>query len=274
MATVNVRDTNLYYEMTGSGEPPLLFIHGMCGSSRNWEDQMDRLSPHFTCVAYDRRGHSRSDAGDEDQSVRTHAEDAAAIIEALGLRQPVIVGSSAGGAIAVELLHRHPDIVRGAVVIEPPLLDLEPGAKQAILEELSPVMEGALETGGPREAVDAFFQKVCTQYWSQADEAKKDHFRDNAPMLFATLEALGATVTPDDLAKIHHPVYVVTASDSFPLGRLVAERLAEFLPNSRINEFEDCGHVVYAEKPAEFAQGVLDFVRETAAPDVAAARSR
>lgn len=266
MPTVTVRDTSLYYDMVGSGEPALLFIHGMCGSTRNWEGQIQQLSSEFTCVAIDRRGHSRSAPGNGDQSIGTHAEDAAALIQALDLGQPVVVGSSSGGAITMELIHRYPERVRGAVVIEPPLLHLEPEAGKALVDELTPVIAAATESGEPRDAVDAFFEKVCTQFWSQADDTVKNRFRENAPMLFATLEAEGATFTAQDLAYIDKPVWVMSGSDSFRTGRTIARSLAASLPNSRFIEYEDCGHVTYAEKPEEFAQTVRAFARQVATP--------
>jgi pimeloyl-ACP methyl ester carboxylesterase len=62
MPRIQVRDTSLYFERNGSG-PELFFIHGMCGDTRVWDGQVARLSNRFTCVTYDRRGHTRSDLG-------------------------------------------------------------------------------------------------------------------------------------------------------------------------------------------------------------------
>src|SRR6266849_1897940 len=93
MPIIPVRDTTIYYERAGTG-PALLFVHGMCGDAAVWAGQVERLSGRFSCVTYDRRGHTRSGRGAEPESVGTHAADAAALIEALGLTRPVTVGSS------------------------------------------------------------------------------------------------------------------------------------------------------------------------------------
>ena len=120
MPTITVRDATIYYQQAGTG-PALPFIHGMCGDARVWAGQVERLADRFCCVTYDRRGHTRSGVGTEAESVATHAADAAALIEALGLVRPVVVGSSGGARIAVELARTRPELLAGAVFSEPPI---------------------------------------------------------------------------------------------------------------------------------------------------------
>ena len=62
MPTIDVNDTTLYYERAGTG-PAIMFVHGMCGDADVWAEQAHRLADRFTCVRYDRRGHSRSARG-------------------------------------------------------------------------------------------------------------------------------------------------------------------------------------------------------------------
>ena len=63
MPTIDVNDTTLHYERAGHG-PAILFVHGMCGDAEVWADQARRFSGRYTCVRYDRRGHSRSARGE------------------------------------------------------------------------------------------------------------------------------------------------------------------------------------------------------------------
>jgi pimeloyl-ACP methyl ester carboxylesterase len=114
MPRIQARGTTFYYERTGNG-PELFFIHGICGDARVWAGQVARLSERFTCITYDRRGHTRSDLGTQPESVETHSADAAELIEALGLIRPIIVGSSGGARIAVDLAHTRPELLSGAV---------------------------------------------------------------------------------------------------------------------------------------------------------------
>jgi 3-oxoadipate enol-lactonase len=259
MPTAAIRGTTIHYERSGNG-PDLLFVHGMCGDARVWERQVALLADRHTCVTYDRRGHSRSPRGDAGESDGVHADDAAALIEGLGL-DPVVVASSGGARIALELLRRRPDLVRGAVLSEPPALTLAPEAARPFVAELRPRIEQAVATGGPGAAVDAFFAYVCPGLWNDVAEPVRDRYRANAPAMFAELEAEPNRLTEDDLAQVRTPVMVLRGSDSHPVFREIAAVLVRALPDAHLVELAGSGHVTYAERPEAFAEAVAAWVR-------------
>ena len=258
MPTVEVNDTTLYYERAGDG-PAILFVHGMCGDAEVWAEQARRLADRYTCVRYDRRGHSRSAWGDAAISDALHADDAAALIESFGLSPCLLVGSSGGAAIAVDVALRYGHLLRGAVFSEPPLLCLDRRAGQALISELVPRLEEATTAGGPRAAVDAFFSLLCPGLWGRIDEDRKDRYRNNAEIGFADLRSPSLDVTADDLEAVTLPVLVLAGDGSHPSLRSIAHRLAAALPDARVVEFGDCGHVTYAEQPDAFANAVSIF---------------
>jgi 3-oxoadipate enol-lactonase len=265
---VPVRDTRLFVQQRGSG-PVLLFVHGMCGDAEVWSGQVDRLAEHFTCVSYDRRGHSLSPAGEEDQSYATHADDAAALIAALGIEGCTLVGSSGGAYVGFELMRRHPGTVRAAVLSEPPIFLLCPTLGSTVSDEVAPVVRAAAESGGEPAAVDAFFELLCPGLWSQLDEPHRQRYRVNGPMLFPALTAPADPVSEADLGAVDVPVLLVKGSDSHPALRAVVEVLANGLPDATVLDVRDSGHVTYAEQPETFAAAVRDFadrVTRTAAP--------
>src|SRR5690242_663253 len=143
MPTTEVNDTTIYYEAAGTG-PPVLFIHGMCGDADVWTDQATRLADRYTCVRYDRRGHSRSARGDAPITDALHADDAATLIEALDLAPCLLVASSGGAAVAVEVALRHGHLLRGVAVSEPPLFCLDRAAGKRLIDELQPSLEAAM----------------------------------------------------------------------------------------------------------------------------------
>ncbi|HJP78337.1 MAG TPA: alpha/beta hydrolase [Pseudonocardiaceae bacterium] len=262
MSRIQVRDTTIHYEQAGAGRP-LLFVHGMCGDARVWQGQLDRLSGYFRCVAYDRRGHSRSGRGTEPESTETHAADAAALIEALGLVDPVVVGSSGGARIAVELARTRPDLLAGAVFAEPPIMSLAEEAGQALLDMVSSAVRPAAESGGPA-AVDAFFTAVCPGLWSTLEEARKDRYRANAPMMMAELTGPAYPLTTTEARAITLPCLVMAGTTSHPALRAIAVALANALPRARLLTVDGSGHVIYAERPDEFAAAVAAFATELA----------
>jgi 3-oxoadipate enol-lactonase len=265
MPTIAVRDTTIYYEQAGQG-PALLFIHGMCGDAAAWADQVERLADRFRCVTYDRRGHTRSGLGTEPESVATHAADAAALIEALGLARPVVVGSSGGARIAVELARTCPGLLAGAVFSEPPIVSLDPVAGRAFMTQVAAAVRPAAATGGPAAAVDAFFPLVCPGLWSGLDETAKDRYRANGPMMLAEFASPPYQLGLNDAAGIALPCLVIAGTQSHPALRAIAATLARALPDARFIELAGSGHVTYAERPGEFARAVAAFATEITSP--------
>jgi 3-oxoadipate enol-lactonase len=255
---VSVRDTRLYVEDAGAG-PTLLFIHGMCGDAHVWQGQVRRLGSRFRCVTYDRRGHTRSPRGEAPESVQTHAEDAAALIRALGVR-PVVVGSSGGARIGLELSRRHPDLVAGAVLSEPPVPSLVPEIGARFLSEVGAAVKPAVAAGGPRAAVDAFFMAVCPGLWSTLDDSGKEPYRANAEMMLAEFAGPSYELHHADLAQIAVPSLFLHGDLSHPMFRAAARVLANGVPHARLREITGSGHVTYAEQPDEFSNAVNDFV--------------
>ncbi|HEX6237747.1 MAG TPA: alpha/beta hydrolase [Acidimicrobiales bacterium] len=264
MAMLQLDDVTLHYEQEGDGEPTLVFVHGMGGGAWVWEDQVNRLSDRFTCVTYDRRGHSRSRPRGGDQSLATHVADLRALIETLELDRPVVVGSSAGGAITTELAHRWPDLVRGVVLSEPALFGLDPSAAETIFGAIRRPVEEAMQHGGPREAIEAFLGVVCAGLWERLDDRRREAYRDNGELLMPTLEAVGSTLALDDVAAITVPACVVAGGDSLPVGRSLTQLIARTLPDARYVELEGASHATYVDAPEGFAQAVSAFAREVA----------
>lgn len=260
MPTIDVNNTSLYYERTGEG-PPILFIHGMCGHADVWADQAERLSDRYTCVRYDRRGHTRSARGRGPVSTAVHADDAAALIEALQLSPCLLVSSSGGAVIGVDVAMRHGDRLRGAVLSEPPLFSLDGKARDAAMADLGPIV-GQAASGDLRSAVDAFFSLMCPGLWSRIDESRKDSYRANAEIGFTDVRSQTLQVTPAELAAVSVPALVIAGDASHPALRSIARRLAAGLPDARFIELADCGHVTYAEQPEAFTRVVSTFAAE------------
>lgn len=261
MATVNISDMSLYYERTGEG-PAILFVHGIFGDADAWTEQAARLSNRYTCVRYDRRGYTRSTRGTATVTDALHADDAAALIEALGLAPCLVVGSSSGAAITVDVALRHLRLLRGVVLSEPPLFSIDPDAGQALMSEVGPRIDEAMATGGLPAGVDAFMSTVCPGLWSIVDDDRKANYRANAEIGFTDLQSPSLDTAPADLAAAALPALVLSGSASHPSFRSVAHHLATALPDARFAELEGSGHVTYAEQPDEFANAVRVFATE------------
>jgi non-heme chloroperoxidase len=108
MATITINDvTQIYFKDWGTGQP-VVFSHGWPLSADAWEDQMMFLAERgFRCIAHDRRGHGRSSQPWDGNDMDTYADDLAALVEALDLRDAIHVGHSTGGGEVARYIGRH-----------------------------------------------------------------------------------------------------------------------------------------------------------------------
>lgn len=258
MPEIRARGVRLHYEMVGDG-PPLVFVHGMCGRGAVWAEQVQRLSADFTCVSYDRRGHGASSDTDEPHSVPLHGDDFAALVAALDLPPVVYVGSSGGARIGADVVLRHPTLLAGAVLSEPPIFSLDPERGRAFMATVVPAVQPHLETGELDKAVDAFFEVVCPGLWALLDDAQKEPYRRSGRALAADLGQPPFVVTTGDLERVRLPVLAIAGTESDPFLRSTPKVIAAAVPTAELVEFADCGHVTYAEAPDAFTTAVRAF---------------
>jgi non-heme chloroperoxidase len=108
MSTITTKDgTEIYYKDWGSG-PAVLFSHGWPLTADSWESQMQFFASNgYRCIAHDRRGHGRSSQPWDGNEMDTYADDLAQLIEALDLRDILLIGFSTGGGEVTRYVGRH-----------------------------------------------------------------------------------------------------------------------------------------------------------------------
>jgi pimeloyl-ACP methyl ester carboxylesterase len=106
------------HEAPSTSAPGLLLHHGLASSQRIWDLALPRLTRHFRVITYDARGHGLSAKPSSGYGFDSVVADARAVIRAVGLRRPIVVGHSWGATVALELAARHPRAVGGAVLVD------------------------------------------------------------------------------------------------------------------------------------------------------------
>jgi pimeloyl-ACP methyl ester carboxylesterase len=118
MLSLEREGTRLSALSWGGGSPAVLLLHGLAGYAGEWSETADCLGGNGRVVAVDARGHGGSERIPRHLSLSAQVDDAAYLIKRLGLGRCVVVGQSFGGVIAMLLAARHPDLLRGLVVVE------------------------------------------------------------------------------------------------------------------------------------------------------------
>jgi pimeloyl-ACP methyl ester carboxylesterase len=264
MARVTVNGAELYYEVRGAG-PPVLLIMGATGDGGHFDTLAELLADEFTVITYDRRGNGRSPvpAGWQTTSPEEQADDAAALLDALGTGPAAIFGTSSGGNFALCLLVRHPEAVRGAMLHEPGLYALLDDF-DAVRAPVRALVKEAPEAGGPSAAVERFWCYVAgdDDAWNRLPPALRERLRATAGTLFDIELGTYELYLPDDetLTAIPVPPRLLVSADGLPVFAEIARRLGQRLG---VDVATAPGrHDAYHEYPSEFAAALRRFLRE------------
>jgi len=259
MPTLQLRDIRLYYEVAGQGDP-VVFIHGLGSSARDWEYQVPFFAPRYRVVVFDVRGHGRSDKPPGPYSVPLFAQDAAALIRALEAAPAHVVGISMGGMIALQLAVDEPALVRSLVVVNsgPELVVRTFRERLMILQRFLIV-----RLLGMRKMGEVLSQRL----FPRPDQAPLrqmfvERWAENDPRAYReAMRALVGWSVADRLGDIRCPTLVI-ASDQDYTPVSAKEAYVARMPNARLVVIPDAHHAVTVERPEEFNQVLLDFLMQ------------
>jgi len=223
MPFITTKDkTQICYKDWGKGQP-VVFSHGWPLNADAWEDQMIFLAERgYRCIAHDRRGHGRSDQTWEGNEMNTYADDLAALVEKLDLKNVIHVGDSTGGGEVARYIGRH---------------GTERVAKTVLIGAVTPLMlkTKANPGGTPIEAFDQirasvladrsqFFKDLSAPFYgaNRAGAKVSQGLRDSFWMqgmlagykaVFDCIKAFSETDFTEDLKKIDVPTLILHGDD-------------------------------------------------------------
>lgn len=255
--------SDLYYKEEGKGVP-ILLIHPSGSTASTWGSVTTDLARTGRVITYDRRGYARS-GGEPPRSTFAHTRDAAALLESLRTQPAVVVGTSAGAAIAVDLAVRRPDLVRAVIAHEFPWRFTHhlPSVSQVV--SLARIGSLAL-LGRQDEAVEVLLRSVYTyreggSAWDAFPEEWRQAARENAgPALVDLRNSIGSYPSAADLATVDLPV-VCTYGARSPAGMFRLTRsLASAIPTASAQRIEGAGHAAPFDAPANFVQVIENAI--------------
>ena len=269
MGFIKARGSNFYHEEQGEG-PPILLIPPAGSTASTWGALVSDLGRVGRVIAYDRRGYTRS-GGEVIRSAAEHTRDAAAILDALEARPSVLVGTSAGATIALDLAVRRPDLVRAVVVHEAAWQALRhPDASGLVV--LAKIQWLAWR-GRYAQAAETLLRWVYAyrdggSAWDAFPEQWRQTARNNGRSVVADLKStMGGYPSPQDLATIAAPVVCTYGSRSRSYMRAVMRSLAHAIPTASVREIGGAAHAVAFDAPGHFAQVIAEVIRVRAGGD-------
>jgi pimeloyl-ACP methyl ester carboxylesterase len=254
-------ECELYHEEEGDGVP-ILLVPPAGSTASTWGAVTLEVARIGRVITYDRRGYARS-GDDPVRSISTHTADAATLLEHLTTDPAVVVGTSAGAAIAVDLAVRRPDLVRAVVAHEFPWRFTRhlPAASQ--VAALARIASFALR-GRQADAAEALLRSAYSygdggSAWDDFPEEWRRVARDNArPALADFLNSIRSYPSASDLGAVEVPIvctYGARSPDS--MARLVRS-LAAAIPAATTCRIDGAGHAAPFDAPENFVQVIAD----------------
>ena len=259
-----LNDIELYYEVHGDG-PPLLLVAGLASDVSSWQTVLPALSEHFRVIVVDNRGIGRSVPEDAPVSVDLMADDCAALIDHLGYGPVHVLGHSMGGFTALSLAARYPDRVKKLVLAATG--EKSSSRNTLLFSDLADLYERGEDPAGFFRTVfywifsPAFFEDEGTV--KGAVEFALSYPFPQAPVSFRNqVNAIAAFDGRNLAASVSAPALVLSAAEDLLFASSAGRELAEKLPRGKYLSVEGAAHSIHAEKPKEFAEAVVSFLKE------------
>ena len=250
-----------------------MFVHGAVSDLRTWERQRAALvAAGFRAITFTQRyyGTEPWQADWPKYRIRTHSDDLALFIRALGAGPAHLVAWSSGGHIAFNVALQHPELVKSAFVFEPvvPIFITDPAELKAIGDDAGAMVGpafGPMKAGDMAGAARLFLDGVAEHsgYFDALAPAAKTIVLDNArvlPLMFDGGEQ-DAPISCAQLGQIGPPVTVSRGADSRPFFRVIADGAARCLPAGRHLVVAGHKHMWPGEDVTGFTAALVEFLR-------------
>lgn len=259
MPMIAANHTHLYYEINGAGQP-LVFVHGLGSSTRDWESQAAEFSKAYQVITFDLRGHGRSDKPAGPYRMAIFATDLADLLGALQVGPAHVAGISLGGAVAFQFALDYPALVKTLTIVNsgPALGGTPEQAEAEIARRVGIVQKMGMRAMGEALSPNLFPRPEHAALREQFNRS----WAENDPQAYiaATQSMLGWDVTVR-LGAITCPVLVV-ASDGDYTPVAAKEAYIARLPHARLVVIPDAHHAVPVEQPEAFNRVLAQFLAE------------
>lgn len=261
MPTLTANGIKIYYELHGPEDAPALVLNNgiLMNAASSWAFQTATLARHYYVVQYDCRGQGQSDHPDGLYTMALHADDLAALLDALGGARAHIAGISYGGEVAQAFALSYPDKVRSLILAD-------------TVSQVGPELRITIESWlaeARRNDSDAFF--AATVPWNFSPEfiaanpklladAKARYALLDYPAVARLCECFLEVNFTGRLNEIAAPTCIIVGERDILKGTAYAEILRRGIPHAEYHVLPGAGHASCWERAAEFNTVVLGFL--------------
>ncbi|MGI0082199.1 MAG: alpha/beta fold hydrolase [Nitrosopumilaceae archaeon] len=262
---VLVNGTKLYYADTGDDKSTntITLIHGFPFSHEMWKQQIELLKKNHRVIAYDIRGHGKSEVGDGQYTLELFVDDLIGLLDHLRIEKTIVCGLSMGGYIALRAVERNPERFKALVLCDTSSLA---DSNEAKLKRASSIK--TIKNNGVQVFVEGFVKAIFSPKSLSAKisavEIIKNMILSNSTIgICGTLLALaGRTDTTNSLSKITIPTLILVGENDNVTPLTLSQLMHEKIPNSEFHVVKDAAHMSNLENTTEFNQYLINFLNQ------------
>ncbi len=256
MQIADLGDVQLHYCDEGEGRP-LVFANSLGTDFRLWDAVVKRLPAGLRVIRYDKRGHGLSSCPPAPYAMGALVKDAEALLDHLGVKDCVFVGLSIGGMIAQGLAVKRMDLVRAMVISNT-------GAKIGTREMWQSRIDG-VRNGGIESLADAVMERWFSKTFRATPELtlwRNMLTRTPAEGYVGCSAAISGTDLMTPTSGLTLPTLAIAGSEDGSTPPDLVRETAELIRGSRFHLIRGAGHLPCVEKPGEFAEVLVEFLKE------------
>lgn len=264
MPAAQVGDLRIVYDLAGDGDP-VLMINGIGAARSGWDLQVPAIAREYTAITFDNRDVGETGPGENTDfyPVRQLADDAAGLLDALGIERAHIVGASMGGCIAQEFAISHPGRARSVTII------CSWASVDPRMAELWEQWEHLFAAQGAIEWARTTWLWIFTHRWyndpahpqSLLDAAAADPHPQTLAMYLRQSHAAKTFDAVDRLSSVSTPAHVVVGAEDIFTPSRCSQDIAGIIPGAKLTILPNVGHGAFWETASAFNEAILSFLR-------------
>lgn len=266
MPSVIVDNVKINYIEQGAGDEVIVFAHGFSAAGGTWKEVLELLPKEYHAYALDQRGHGQSDRPGS-YELAQFAEDIYRFSQELGIGRFTYVGHSMGGPIGMKLALDHPGVLKAMVLSAPaPAHGIEMAPDMVAMMESMGVADMSTAMKSMFSSPEMIRGNLAMNFTTPPNEERITELADYAlAMDPGAIDGCFAWLMSPELeprlGEIKAPTFIVAGGkDTIPVDAI--RRTANGIKGSRLEVFEDNGHMLHVESPGMFVEVLTSFIRE------------
>ncbi len=252
------------YDDLGTGNIPIIFIHGFPFDKSMWRNQLAHMSRTHRVIAYDVRGFGKSELGAEEVTINLFADDLVKFMDALEIEAAIICGLSMGGYVALNAIHRYSKRFNALILCDTQCIADSEEAKEKRKKNIQ-----VIEKEGLVQFADSFIPAVFSKDTlinnkEEVESIRKTILSTSPKSITATLKALAQRwETCSSLKEISVPVLILCGKEDVVTPVAQSDFMSKNISNSVFKIIASAGHMSNLEQPQQFNDQLLSFISNT-----------